>query len=351
MSSVALFPYAYSDAIVLGLSDFDDPVKGNPVNVVNSAEIDASEVVGPMLYDIASDDWAVLTFKMTAELSSEDLRLVLPETTDPSEDAALVVTLFCPGTRFRKPVLLRYVKTGKWVGHSSIRREDVSAELILRPQLVRVNTVPVPSEASFATARGAVLGGGSGARIRLNPSLPALHSAIDVLWEDFGNSEDLWRRAHADDVFQLEVFGEPRLYLNARYSQLRELLDSTAKRGPEAVYRDMLAALIVQPVLVQLAIAAIAGILVDEESETASPLTGWRGQLLSTVLPHLYPDEADDADRARRASLDLKDPEGVFGLAGRLGTAVQAMVSSFKLVEMIIRTHESQRLTEDGNAS
>jgi hypothetical protein len=358
MKAAALYPYEVSERLILRLSDFDDPSTGTPVSVreLNSARAANGEALddgGPAAYDATkSDQWKKLTFKLTVTLVDGELERILPPTSDVRNDTSLVVLITCPLTRYRRGIRLRQNSSGQWVGHATIQRDDVRGSLTLRPQLVRVSSIAETGELPYATREGALIALGELVPIYIDALPPSLGSGLSasvaMAWEDFANSDDPWRREHSDDVYHLEPFGpEPRLWLNSRYSQLRELLESAAKRGREAALRDMFGILVAQPVWLQLCMTAISALEVDEDSGGVSSPSGWRGDLASMVLPRLYPEEPDPEERLRRAASESREADGSASLASRLGTVVQGLLTSYKTVELTLRTFENVRDEED----
>ena len=65
------------------------------------------------------------------------------------------------------------------------------------------------------------------------------------------------------------------------------------------------------------------------------------------VLPRLYPEEPDPDERLRRAASEAREPDGSASMASRLGTVVQGFLTSFKTVELALRTFESARDDEE----
>jgi hypothetical protein len=355
--AVQLYPHEMSTALELRLTDFDDPMTGCAVEVREASSLSedgendsAGRVQG---YDAFSSGtpWRKLTFRLTADLPDAELGRVLPATSSVETDTTLVVLMTCPSTKFRHGVRLARSKHGAWTGHATIQRADIKGVVMLRPQLVRATGIPTTEDLPFATKTGAVIAVGEPISIYVDvePSgVGVFHSTVVLSWEDFANSEHAWRREHPDDVFHLEPYGgEPRLYLNSRYTQLREILESDAKRGPEAVLRDMTAALIAQPALLQLATVALTGLESDDDSGTVVVPSGWRGDLVASVLPRLYPEEASEEERLRRAAHEIREADGAASLMARLGSVVQEMVASYKTVEAAIRTYESTREREE----
>jgi hypothetical protein len=346
-----------SERLMLRLSDFDDPATGAHVSVralgaSRTADGEASDVVGTTAYDATQGtSWQKLTFRLDVALDASELQRILPSTSDVRGDASLVVLITCSATRFRRGVRLRHSGSGQWVGHATLQRDDVRGSITLRPQLVRVSSIPEGDDLPYATREGALIASGDPVALYVD-SLPAslgrgIATSVVMSWEDFANSDDPWRREHPDDVYYLEPFGpEPRLWLNLRYGQLREVLESTAKRGREAALREMFGVLVAQPVWLQLCTTALSSLETDEDSGAVSAPSGWRGDLVAMILPRLYPEEPDAEERLRRAASESREADGSASLASRLGTVVQGLLTSYKTVELALRTFESVREDE-----
>jgi hypothetical protein len=348
----ALYPFAVSEALSLRLHDFDDPVAGGTVDVKERPAV-AGDGDGPPrgpTYDASANRaWSRLNFALHVDLADSELSYVLPSTSRIADDTALVVLVTCASTRLRQGIRLRHVKAGRWSGHASIQRQDIKGAVQLRPQLVRSSSIPDDDALPFATRPGSIIAVGEPATLYVDQAPPSTTNfgfggAVTILWEDFSNSDEPWRREHADDVYHLEPFSsEARLWLNSRYGQLRDVLESNAKRGPEASVRDLTAMLIAQPVMLQLCTAALAALEIDEDSSSVSVPSGWRGDAVAMVLPALYPEEPSHEDRLRRAASELREADGASSLTARLGSVVQETLGSFKSVEGAVRSFESIR--------
>lgn len=355
MKQGPLYPYEVSDVLSLVLSDFDDPTSGEEVAVRTIGKVrgggdDGLDGEVPS-YDITGvASWKKLTFKLVASLSDTELGRILPSTSDVTADTAMVVLMTCAQTRYRHGVRLSRSSTGDWIGHATLQRHDVRGSVLLRPQLIRTTGIPAGEPMPYAAKVGAIIATGDPTVIYVDtqPKL-GLSAAVTMQWEDFSNSSDPWRREHPDDVYHLEPFGlEPRLWLNSRYVQLRDVLDATAKRGPEAVLRDTLGMLIAQPVMMQLSVSALTSVELDQDSGSAAVPSGWRSDLVASLLPALYPEEASEEDQLRRVAEEIRDGDGAASLMSRLGSVVQEMVSSFKTVETAVRTFEVTRDSAEG---
>lgn len=351
-TAVRLAPYAFSGGLALSLTDFDDPVSGRKISPKRARASTEGEGDGGVsrAYDFTQDGhaWEKLTFKIKAKLEPGELRRVLPAGADSKVETTLLVSLSCPPTKYRHALHLEPSGEGKWTGYATLQRVDVKGSVQLRPLLVRATDLsPAPSRGGrLAIRAGSILATGVSVLLHVDTSRRIGTDVFVVTtWEDFSISDNPWRKDHSDNLFELEPYADgPRLFLNARYSELRELLDSKARTGPEAALRDMAAAMIAQGVWLQLTMVAAGAVTYDAANDVAAePGEGWKRDLLTMVLPGVYPDESDADDRLRRLAIDLRDAGGVESLAARLGSVVQDLVAEHKVVETAIRAHESVR--------
>ncbi len=344
MPPVRLAPFAFSDDIQLSLSDFDDPVTGRQVIAGTRGAIRGDDEM-PLTYDVSADPpWRKLTLGLTAKLKERELHRVIPPGRDPQKDVSLVVSVACPPTKYRHGLTLGAKSSGAWAGHLTVRREDLRGVVSLRPMLV---LTPGPSqfstETGYAHRGGSVIGRGDA--LQFASALSPMQALVVTVWEDFSSSENSWRREHSNSLFHLEPYSDrPRLFLNARYSELREILNSEAAKGGEAAVRDLTAGLIADSVWLQLAVVAASAVTTGESDDSVG-VTGaeWKRQLLENLLPGLYPDEPSAGERMRRLAADFQEGTGAASLVSRIGTVVQDMIATHRVIEAAVRAHEGLR--------
>jgi hypothetical protein len=347
MPAVRIAPFAFSDGIQLSLSDFDDPVSGRQIRPITRGVVSGDGDL-PLTYDVSADPpWRKLTLGLTAQLLETELRRITPPGRDPREDVSLVVSIACPSTKYRHGVTLGMKSSGVWAGHVTLRREDIRGVVSLRPMLVLTPGTPEPStQEGYANRGGSIIGRGGPLQLLMDASaLSPMQSIVVTVWEDFSSSENSWRREHSNSLFHLEPYSErPRLFLNARFSELREILNSEAAKGAEAAVRDLTAALIAESVWVQLAVVAARAVTTGESDDTVG-VTGaeWKRQLLENLLPGLYPDEPNAGERLRRVAAELEDGTGAASLISKIGTVVQDMIATHRVIEAAVRAHEGLR--------
>ncbi len=346
MSKAYLAPHAIADRITLQLSDFDDPTLEEPLRVNVTVETEGSvfEDFARRTYDLSDADvnWSKLSFRIQAELEPEEIDRVLPPTSDVARDAALIVSITCPSTKFRHGVVLEHVDEGNWRGSATLQRDDLKRTVLLKPLLVRRTKIPEESAATGVAIKSeAIIGRGAGAAIYIDAPSRLAKGALPIKWEDFTKSKNEWRRSNDADLFHLEPYGDnPTVFLNARYTQLRALLELSSRRGVDAALRDMAATLIAQTVWTQLAVVAFGAMGFDEETGMVElPTTGWKKDVIKRFLPSMFPAMGEDQQVKLLAS-QFHDPNGIESLISKVGTAVQQMVGSFKMVEDAIRALE-----------
>jgi hypothetical protein len=347
MAAVRILPFPSSESLVLSLTNFDDPSEGRGITPLDGGMSGDAELAGS--YDLVTDPpWKKLTMRMTAKLPAPELERVVPEGCDRTRDLVLAISVACPATKYRHGVALARSNEDTWSGLLTLVRRDLSGVLILKPALSLASGKPEPP-ARRGLDRGTVIARGRPVRLVIDGHARQNVGALVVtLWEDFSASESIWRREHSNSIFHLEPYADrPRLFLNARYSELREILSSEAEKGPEASIRDLTATFIADSVWSQLIVIAASSVTSDESEEgVAISGAGWKQQLVMSCLPALYPDEPSARERLRRLGSDLSEG-GAESLVSRIATVVQGMVGAQRVVESAIRTHESVRLASE----
>lgn len=276
-------------------------------------------------------------------MTASDLKALMPASSDPAKDTMLVVSLQCPSTKLRLAVVLELVGEGRWRGVVDITRESVKSSVRIQPRLVRKTTLPgaESGESRVARNRGEILADGRDLLIAVDPKPSSENQGPAIIWEDFRQSPNPWRKEHASDIFHLEPYGaKPRLYLNRRYTKLKAALHSRGSRGTDAILRHLASGMIAQAVWIQLFTAAVGGVVYDVDSGSVeAPQEPWKTDILQNFLPRLFPETAE-AERIARARKALDSPDEAEVLMSLVGTASQETVASFKLIEAAVRAAE-----------
>jgi hypothetical protein len=355
-ATIPLYPHRVSQQLRLRLSSFDDLLSDEPVQVsgpsTRSKDQDGDEAVGLPSYSIISGaaEWRRLGFRIEVQLSPEQIQWVLPPGVSPSGATRMVALITCQPTKLRRAVHLIESTSGIWTGEAALLKEDVSQRVTFLPQLLLTRDLDVPANSTYAFQRASLIGIGEQVRLELATVPRSATSAVEVFWEDFESSSNVWRRANAEDVFNLSIEDRPVVYLNSRYHELRDILESTSKRGSQAAQRELAAALIAHPVLVQLSSIALSAVRFDDSTQTSYKPGGWQGDMLDTLLPSLYPGLPSMDAALRRVGEDAHDPFTAADLLARVGTCVQRMISTHETIETAIRAFEGAREDREADA-
>jgi hypothetical protein len=338
-TTVRFEPYVISHDVVLRISDPYDPTnEDHDFGWRHSGDID-----DPLLtFDLTGDHkWSELRASVEASLAPEEIKRILPPTSMVEKDSMLLLSIRCPATKLRQTIRLEYAPIGRWRGEIQLRRSTVRSAVELYPLLVRTSTIPgEPVLPGLARTTSAIIADGGGVRLRIDASEPSLKGALSVEWEDFRESRNTWRKAHASDLFHLDLDGsEPKVWLNSAYSSVKSSLHSTTVKGPEAMIRHLVNALIAQTVWMQLFVAATGSLVHDEDLGEIQGMDGWRGRVLADLTSKIMPERAEE-DRIPELVDRFRSQEQIAALLSEAGTAVQGMLPTYQLVEKAIRAGE-----------
>jgi hypothetical protein len=308
-----------------------------------------SEEEGYEELDLRNEEqpWSKLDFTVRADISLNELGRLLPETTDPLEDLDLIVSVRCKSTKYRHVVPLvpnsrtDHRHSGEWSGDMSLLRRQVRNAVELVPLLVRKSEVLSQDVELVSLKKGAVLAKGRGVRLYIDESSRFRAGALKIRWEDFSASKNSWREEHDKDLFYLDPDPDtPELFLNKRYPELENILLGTADNGVDPALRHLSNSGIAQSVWTALFATAVGGIEHDSEIGLISSPTGWRGDVLESFLPHLFPNESSMEARLTRVIEMWESPDSIGPLMTRLGSAVQQVTGAHKLFQDAVRAVE-----------
>src|SRR5262249_14590321 len=155
--------------------------------------------------------WRELKFEVQADVRPTELNRVLPPNTDYRESTSLLLSVRCPSTRIRMPVILQPDDqvVGRWIGEVYLRRHDVRSRIEVQPFLVRSTMVPASASLSgnYARFKGATIGVGVPLVVQVDPSPPRGKSPFKITWVDFRGEND-WLKANHATLFFLRIEGE-----------------------------------------------------------------------------------------------------------------------------------------------
>lgn len=336
-TSATFTPHRVSRELALHVTEYRD---GNTGTVLKTNTSEAPEATDDMVHELTTSGWQLLELTLDVVLPLGELEEILPEDSDVDVETAMVLTLKCPATKFRKGVRLARTADGRWSGEVSVRRTSVSTSLICEAELVRIVGIDDEFDEEFGVERGQVLAEGGRVTVRFDPPPPQMHGSIDIKWEDFTASPNTWRKSHAKDIYYFEVAGDrPVVWLNSSHRELQAALSVETASGPEKVIQQMGYGIVAQGIWAQIFHTAVADLTSEDDLEPVVP-SGWSGGVIRDFLPLLYPEIAD-AERLERLVDDLNTPTSTAGLMSRLGSAIQARMNLPKMVAEAIRAAET----------
>lgn len=342
-TKVHLDPYDISTGLQIRLVDAFDPENEESVElqeVFNQND----ELDQPFYsYDLSDEDlkWTKLAVKVEVRMPLDELRAVLPATAQVRDDTILVVSIQCESTKFREAHELPSQGDGFWEGTFTILRALSRGTVRIAPYVCRKTSRPDPDTNSVAVEQHALIASGQPLRIFVDEANFTFKGDIDFKWEDFRESDNSWRRAHASDIYYLDTSrSRPLLFVNSRYKKLRSALQETSRHGVDAVVRYLANAGIAQAVWTQLYLTALGGIDYEEETGDAHPPSEeWKAHAVRRLGSSLIPEQSEH-DRLRSLAQQFRSPDRLPALMSKIGTAVQETVRSYKLLESAIKAGE-----------
>ena len=338
---VTFDPYAISRELELRVGRPHDPTQEDqPIDWVVAASTPDELGITYELSDLALP-WRQIAVDIDATLPIEELKSVLPHNWSPPElgnDVRMVVSVRCSSTKTRFPVVLERNGLGGWSGSLKLNRNEVKSVVELVPAMVRARPITgAQADPTLASEAGSVLAEGHPIRLVVDETERPIRGALEVHWEDFRESTNLWRSDHARDIQYLEFgAGDPRLWLNSRYTSLKAALHSGLQEGQDAILKNMANALMAQTAWVQLSIAAIGSIRLDEDNNEAVAPEGWKGLVLKVLAPRLLP-STPEGERLAELAERFRDPDRLPSLVTEVGTAVQEQLPTYKRIEAAVK--------------
>lgn len=290
--------------------------------------------IGPSADD-ALAGWRELTFEVQAYIRPTELSKVFPSGTDYRESSAVLLSVRCPSTRMRLPVLLEPdTKTpGRWNGEVHLRRHEVRSRIEIQGFLVRTTSIPasVPLTGNYARFQGATVGVGAALTVQVDQSAARGKSPFRIRWVDFRAGND-WLKANHSTLFYLSIEGEiPELLLNSAHREFRAILEADPRQGINAALQKLLNMGIAQTAWLQLFHAAAASITIDETTEDAEVPEGWRSDVLNVFLPRMFPEIDDQPTRVKDVARMRTSLDEVGVMIGLATTVAQKLVDAQKL--------------------
>jgi hypothetical protein len=300
------------------------------------------------------DAWRELSFEVEARLRASELTRILPAGSDFRESTMLMLSVRCPTTKIRMPVVMDAdpQTAGLWRGDIHLRRHDVKSRVEIQPFLARKTKIPddVNLPGAFARFAGATIGVGEPLVVQIDQSSTNVACPFSVRWVDFRhNSAGSWLNKHHASLFYLRFAGaqRPEVLLNSSNFKLRAILDASPGTGIQGALQKLLNLGIAEAVWMQLFNVAIAEISRDPDTNVVDEPEGWRAEVLKPFLTIMFSD-LDHQERLRTIADVREDAEGLAGLVGQATTVAQKLVDAQALFAAAAReAAQSQAVTEE----
>lgn len=336
-----IYPYEITNAVSLAALGTYDPTNLDLKLEWAPERVDDDGVrvldlrgVGPT-GDDAMAGWRELKFEVQVDVRPAELNKVLPPQSDYRESTALLLSVRCPSTRIRIPVVLEPDKkvACRWTGEVHLRRHDVRSRVEVQGFLVRSTMIPstAPLGGNYARFKGATIGVGAPLVVQVDQSILRGKSPFKIRWVDF-RVENEWLKANHSTLFFLKIEGDyPELLLNSAHREFRAILEADPKQGINAALQKLLNLGIAEVAWGQVFYAAVASITVDETTGEIEIPEGWRGEVLSVFLPRMFPETEDQSTRLRDVARMRSSQDEVGVMIGLATTVAQKLVDAQKL--------------------
>jgi len=180
--------------------------------------------------------------------------------------------------RIRRGVKLK-ANGSNWAGSFEIKRENHKGSVEVFAVAVRKKDGSIA--AGKASARNERLATSPSYRFVLDDRQPMPGGSLASEWRDFTDPASGILHGKKDCIFYLDLSDpdRPTLILNEGIEGLRPALEVVQSVGKNARVRDILISSILQPVLLELAVAAIEA----SDSSPVEDISGWRRGLLMAL--------------------------------------------------------------------
>lgn len=347
-----IYPYEVTSVVHLTAVGTYDPTNADLRLKWTGGHIDEDgarvldlQALGPSGED-SSAGWRELNFEVQADVPLVEMNRVLPAGSDYNESTMLLLSVRCPSTRLRIPVVLEPDKKvpGRWSGEVRLRRHEVRSRLEVQGFLVRRTKIPadLPLGGNFARFEGATIGVGMPLVVQVDESAVRGKSPFRIRWVDFRTGDE-WLRGNHQTLFFLRLDGDyPELLLNSEHREFRAILEADPKQGISAALQKLLNLGIAQLAWMELFHAAVVSIEVDETTAEIQSPDAWRGDVLSVYLPRMFPDMEDEASRLKEVVRMRDSRDEIGAMIGLATTVTQKLVDAAGLFGTARRAAEKE---------
>lgn len=267
----------------------------------------------------AADAWECATIYGTLEVPKDVIEGVFPADERNSPPAELHVAVRCHETIYRESVIVQESPTtaGEYEVRVRLNWEQFRGRVELRPYLVRASERE--SKDSYASTRNAKVASGQRYEVVVDRWDEDDPPTID------GEEASFSRTTHLPDgkkLYYLDFRNEarPKLWINADYPRIADVLRSDGSVGAEPRMRDVVLDQISYGVRSQLIVRASTAVGRNGDVEYE-----WQQTVLEAFATEMYDvDDVEDAKQLLRD--DVRDPDGVARLVSRIDTELQEYI-------------------------
>lgn len=267
----AVFPYP----VVFGDVDLDVTavtVDGVPLPYAQVSKTERTVA----LHQSGKEHWHAATLRLEAKLPTKEI------SEGPWEDVQCLAVLTESATNTRTVTSLSDGAGGSYRGSIELARSAHLARATL--SLAVVGTYDeIPGRLIGSTDRHWY--------VDLKADTPTRQREIEIVEIDFRDGAETWLRQFKDAPWLVDTSGEtPKVLLNTSAVEgFTDILNSTGGPAGERALRETMSSQIAQDAWTAMFHTAIASLELDEDGTPQVP-SGWRGSVLTSMLPDVFPD-------------------------------------------------------------
>lgn len=266
------------------------------------------------------ESWDRTTLSGTIQVPEDILKNLFPPEERDEPPAKLYVAVRCHDTIYRDSVTVKEPPTtaDEYGVCVPLDWEDFRGSVELCPYLVR--TEERATNGTYASTRNVKLASGARYEIVVDHWDDDDPSAIDGEEASFSKAQHL---PGDDKLYYLDFRNEarPKLWINADYPRIADVLRSKGSVGAEPRMRDVILDQISYGVWSQLIVQAAGAI--DRDGNVKHE---WQQTVLEAFAPELY-DVTDVEDAKHLLRNDIREPDGVARLVSKVDSDLQEYIS------------------------
>lgn len=305
-------PYAYRrDGLEFELDGYS--INGEKPNDLNLKPGQTEIVLPP---DGEREGWDTVRLIGTIRIPDTTVESVFPPDEQSEPPASLFVAIQCHQTIYRDRTVVESgpVEKERYPVEITLEREELRDRVELRPHLVRNGSIE--ADGPYATDENHRVASGRIYTAVVDPEENPESAWIDGEEISFSQSDHL---PDGDELYYLDLRNEarPKLWLNADYPRITDVLQTDGSVGAEPRMRDVVLDQIAHPVWAQLIVRT--GCAVDEDGEVEHQ---WQETVIEAFAREMY-----DGDNPTEAALalrrDVRDPEALPEVMSRIDRELQ----------------------------